>query len=155
MVAGRLSGDRLAIVERSRTPSNAFSSVCKRYGRRPEIRLANGSNHRDWQVLARLFAQAQAQAHYNLVLGARGQPGLGSTAAGFGRQYGVSVATMTKDLLRREAPFEVYAQVKAPGIRIEALVNNVGQGLGRGRMGEGSGRCWAAIRAGPAQRRRE
>jgi short-subunit dehydrogenase len=74
--------------------------------------------------LAKLFAQDQ----YNLVLVARNQQELDATASEFRQQYGVDVVVMAKDLFRREAPFEVYEQVKAQGLRVEALVNDAGQG---------------------------
>ncbi|WP_022824479.1 SDR family NAD(P)-dependent oxidoreductase [Hymenobacter norwichensis] len=74
--------------------------------------------------LAKLFAQD----HYNLVLVARNQQELDSAAAKFRQQYGVQVETIAKDLFQRQAPFDVYDEIKAKGIQIEALVNDAGQG---------------------------
>ncbi|GGF26808.1 SDR family NAD(P)-dependent oxidoreductase [Hymenobacter cavernae] len=74
--------------------------------------------------LAKLFAQD----HYNLVIVARSEEELASTASQLSQQYGVQVETIAKDLFQREAPFEVYEEVKAKGIQIAALVNDAGQG---------------------------
>lgn len=74
--------------------------------------------------LAKLFAQD----HYNLVLVARNQQELDTTAAEFRQQYGVQVETIAKDLFQRQAPFDVYDEIKAKGIQIDALVNDAGQG---------------------------
>ncbi|WP_324677497.1 SDR family oxidoreductase [Hymenobacter sp. GOD-10R] len=74
--------------------------------------------------LAKLFAQDK----YNLVLVARSEEELASTSSQLSQQYGVQVNTIAKDLFKREAPFEVYEEVKAKGIQIDALVNDAGQG---------------------------
>lgn len=74
--------------------------------------------------LAKLFAQD----HYNLVLVARSQQELDTAAAEFRQQYGVQVETIAQDLFQRQAPFDVYDEIKAKGIQIAALVNNAGQG---------------------------
>jgi len=74
--------------------------------------------------LAKLFAQD----HYNLVIVARHQPELDRTAAELKGQYGIEVVTLAKDLFQREAPFQVYEEVKAKGIQVDVLVNNAGQG---------------------------
>jgi len=74
--------------------------------------------------LAKLFAQDQ----YNLVIVARSEEELASIAGQLSQQYGVQVETIAKDLFKREAPFEVYEEIKAKGIQIDALVNDAGQG---------------------------
>ncbi|WP_230471380.1 SDR family NAD(P)-dependent oxidoreductase [Hymenobacter jejuensis] len=74
--------------------------------------------------MAKLFAQD----HYNLVIVARNQQELDSKANEFRQQYGVEVVPIAKDMFKREAPFEVYDEVKAKGIQIDALVNDAGQG---------------------------
>jgi len=74
--------------------------------------------------LAKLFAQDK----YNLVIVARSEEELASTAAQLSQQHGIEVVTIAKDLFKREAPFEVYDEVKAKGIQIDALVNDAGQG---------------------------
>lgn len=74
--------------------------------------------------LAKLFAQDK----YNLVLVALEDDLLSQKATTLKQQYGVEVETIVKDLFKREAPFEVYEEVKAKGIQIDVLVNNAGQG---------------------------
>jgi short-subunit dehydrogenase len=74
--------------------------------------------------LAKLFAQDK----YSLVLVARNQQELDTAAAEFRQQYGVQVETIAKDLFQRQAPFDVYDEIKAKGIQIDALVNDAGQG---------------------------
>jgi hypothetical protein len=74
--------------------------------------------------IAKLFAQD----HYNLVIVARSEEELVSTAGQLTQQYGVEVIPIAKDLFRREAPFEVYEEVTARGIQIDTLVNDAGQG---------------------------
>lgn len=73
--------------------------------------------------LAKLFAQDG----YNLVIVARHQDELDRTAAEL-QQHGVQVVTLAKDLFDRNAPFEVYDEVKAQNLQINVLVNNAGQG---------------------------
>ncbi len=73
--------------------------------------------------LAKLFAKDQ----YNLVLVARNTDELEKTAAEL-KQSGVEVITIAKDLFNREAPLEIYEEVKAKNIRIDVLVNDAGQG---------------------------
>lgn len=74
--------------------------------------------------LARLFAKDR----YNLVIVARDQQELNATAEEFQNVYGVEVYTIQKDLMQREAPFEVYNEVISRGIQVDVLVNNAGQG---------------------------
>ncbi|RZK97601.1 MAG: SDR family oxidoreductase [Hymenobacter sp.] len=74
--------------------------------------------------LAKLFAADQ----YNLVLVARSQDELQQAAQELQQQYGVQVTTIAKDLMQRQAPFEVYDEIKGKGLRIDALVNDAGQG---------------------------
>lgn len=73
--------------------------------------------------LAKLFAKDQ----YNLVLVARNTDELEKTAAEL-KQSDVEVITISKDLFNREAPLEIYEEVKAKNIRIDVLVNDAGQG---------------------------
>jgi short-subunit dehydrogenase len=74
--------------------------------------------------LARLFASD----HYNLVIVARNQDELQSTATELSQQYGVEVVPIASDMFRREAPFEVYDEVSQRGIVVNVLVNDAGQG---------------------------
>lgn len=73
--------------------------------------------------LAKLFAKDQ----YNLVIVARNNDELEKTAAEL-KQSGVEVITISKDLFKRESPFELYDEIKAKGIQIDVLVNDAGQG---------------------------
>lgn len=73
--------------------------------------------------LAKLFAKDQ----YNLIIVARDTEKL-EKAAGELKQSGIEVITIAKDLFKREAPFEIYDEVKAKGIQIDVLVNDAGQG---------------------------
>lgn len=86
--------------------------------------LITGATSGIGRELAKLFAQDK----YNLVIVARSQDELTQTANELQQQYGVQVKTIAKDLFQRQAPFEVYDEVKAQGIQIEALVNDAGQG---------------------------
>jgi len=86
--------------------------------------LITGGSSGIGRELAKLFAQD----HYNLVLVARSQDELAQTAAELQQQYGVQVHTIAKDLFEPQAPFEVYDEIKAQGIQIDALVNDAGQG---------------------------
>ena len=73
--------------------------------------------------LAKLFAKD----HYNLILVARSNDELEKAASEL-KQSGVEVVTISKDLFKREAPMEVYEEVKAKGIQVDVLVNDAGQG---------------------------
>lgn len=86
--------------------------------------LVTGGTSGIGRELAKLFAADK----YNLVLVARSQDELTQTATEFQQQYGVEVKTIAKDLMQRQAPFEVYDEIKAQGIQIDALVNDAGQG---------------------------
>lgn len=90
----------------------------------PQYALITGATSGIGRELAKLFAQD----HYHLVLVARNQDELAQTAAELQQQYGIEVKTIAKDLFRREAPFEVYDEIRAQGIQVDALVNDAGQG---------------------------
>ncbi len=74
--------------------------------------------------IAKLFA---ADMH-NLIIVARSQDELSRVATEIKQQYGVEVLTIAKDLMQRQAPFDVYDEIKAHGIQVDALVNDAGQG---------------------------
>jgi short-subunit dehydrogenase len=78
--------------------------------------------------IGRELANCFAQDKYNLVIVARDQTELSQTASELQQQYGVEVTTIAKDLFKREAPFEVYDEIKAKGLQIDVLVNDAGQG---------------------------
>jgi short-subunit dehydrogenase len=86
--------------------------------------LITGATSGIGRELAKLFAQDQ----YHLIIVARNQQELDEAAAEFRQQYGVEVVALAKDLFRPEAPFEVVKEVTQRGLRVEALVNNAGQG---------------------------
>jgi short-subunit dehydrogenase len=85
--------------------------------------ITGGTNGIGYE-LAKLFAKD----HYNLVIVARNQEELERTARELQDEHGIRVHTIAKDLIEREAPFQVYEEVKADGIQIDILVNNAGQG---------------------------
>lgn len=89
----------------------------------PKYALITGATSGIGRELAKLFAQD----NYNLVLVARSQDELARTAGEL-QQHGIEVKTIAKDLFQRQAPFEVYDEIKSQGIQIEVLVNDAGQG---------------------------
>jgi short-subunit dehydrogenase len=74
--------------------------------------------------LAKLFAKDK----YNLIIVARNAQELARTSEELKQQYGIEVRTIGKDLFEKEAPFEVYDEVRNQGIQVDVLVNNAGQG---------------------------
>lgn len=75
--------------------------------------------------LAKLFAQDG----YNLVLVARTGEDLDNVANELTAQFGITAIPLAKDLFTDGAAKEVYDEVKAKGITINALVNDAGQGV--------------------------
>ena len=90
----------------------------------PQTVLLTGGTSGIGRELANCFAQDQ----HNLILVARDQAELDQAAREIQQQHGVRVSTIAKDLFRREAPFEVYDQLKANGTRVDILVCDAGQG---------------------------
>ena len=90
----------------------------------PKAALITGATSGIGRELANCFAQD----HYNLVIIARDPRELDQTAEELRQQYGVQVLPLAKDLFHPDAPFEVYDEIRDRGIRIDALVNNAGQG---------------------------
>src|SRR5690606_8028736 len=91
----------------------------------PKYALITGGTEGIGLELAKLFAQDG----YNLVLVARNQSDLEQRAEELQREYKIFVHTIAKDLMERDAPFEVYDEVKAKGFSIDVLVNDAGQGV--------------------------
>jgi len=84
--------------------------------------LITGASSGIGAALAKRFA-----AHgYNLVIVARGQPGLQALADNLTRQHGVTIAVMPKDLAVVSARDELAAALQQQRIQIDVLVNNAG-----------------------------
>ena len=78
--------------------------------------------------IGRELANCFAQDNYNLILVALEPDLLEQAATEIRQQHGVQVTTIVKDLFKRDAPFEVYNEVKLQGHQIDVLVNDAGQG---------------------------
>ena len=74
--------------------------------------------------LAKLFARDK----YNIVIVARGEEGL-RTTADLLKSEGIRVVTISKDLFNPNAAAELYEEVKQQGIQVDVLVNDAGQGV--------------------------
>jgi short-subunit dehydrogenase len=85
--------------------------------------LITGASSGIGYELAKLFAQDG----YHLILVARTKEDLEKAATEFS-QYGIDVVTIARDLFDRNAPFEVYDEVKSKGLTVDILVNDAGQG---------------------------
>ena len=86
--------------------------------------LVTGATSGIGKEIAKLLAKDQ----YNLVIVARNQNELNSTANELKLESGVEVQTLAKDLFNRDAVFQVYDEVKAKGFEIDVLVNDAAQG---------------------------
>jgi short-subunit dehydrogenase len=74
--------------------------------------------------LAKLFAADGS----GLILVARSQDKLALLAEDLGRQHGVPVRVMAKDLGDPTAPEQIVAELQRQGVRVDVLVNNAGFG---------------------------
>ena len=74
------------------------------------------------------LAKCFADDGYNLILVSRSEDNLQRSASELTSQFKVQVTTIAKDLFQPNAPFELYEEVKAQGITVNALVNDAGQG---------------------------
>ena len=74
------------------------------------------------------LAKLLAKDGYNLIIVARGQSDLDTVASELESDYNVGVTPISKNLFEKNAPFELYKEVKAKGIDIGILVNDAGQG---------------------------
>jgi len=86
--------------------------------------LITGASSGIGYELAKLFAEDG----YNLITVARSGDELQQQATEFSQKYGVDVIPMAKDLFQPQAAFELYDEVKAKGLTVDALVNDAGQG---------------------------
>jgi hypothetical protein len=86
--------------------------------------LVTGASGGIGEDLARLFA---ADGH-DLVLVARSRDKLARISEELSGKHNVSARVVASDLTRREAPREIYDELQAADIRIDALINNAGFG---------------------------
>jgi len=86
--------------------------------------LVTGASGGIGEELARLFADDG----HNLVLVARSMEKLVLLAGELGLGHNVAVRVIVSDLARPEAPREIFDELRAAGIEIDALVNNAGFG---------------------------
>jgi len=75
--------------------------------------------------LARLFARDG----FNLILVARSLDRLNQFAESFGKDFGVFVKVLAKDLSLPSAPDEIFEELKRESIHVDVLVNNAGFGI--------------------------
>lgn len=87
--------------------------------------LITGGSSGIGNELAKLFAKDG----YNLIIVSENLAELQTSAVELHHQYNVEVITIEKDLFKREAPFEVYEEIKSRNITVDVLVNDAGQGL--------------------------
>lgn len=74
--------------------------------------------------LAKLFAKEQ----YNLVIVGRNRSALETLASQLKNAHEIEVFCIEANLFKEDAPLNIYNEVNSRGIRIEALINNAGQG---------------------------
>src|SRR5690606_27507891 len=75
------------------------------------------------------IAKLLAADQYNLVIVARDPQELGEVSRELSQQYHIEVVTIQKDLFDRDAPYQVYEEVKARNLTVNILINNAGQGV--------------------------
>ncbi len=76
--------------------------------------------------LGKEFARQLAGKGYNLVLVARNQEALASTAESLAGEFGVDAQWIAADLSDTAAPRALYDEAQARGIQVDYLVNNAG-----------------------------
>jgi short-subunit dehydrogenase len=86
--------------------------------------LVTGASGGIGEELARLFA---ADGH-DLVLVARSGDKLARLAEELKEKHGVAARVLAADLARPEAPREIFEELSAGGVTVDALVNNAGFG---------------------------
>lgn len=86
--------------------------------------LVTGASGGIGEELARLFA---ADGH-DLVLVARSGDKLARLAEELKEKHGVAARVLTADLALAEAPREIFEELSADGVTVEALINNAGFG---------------------------
>ncbi|MBV8858718.1 MAG: SDR family oxidoreductase [Acidobacteria bacterium] len=86
--------------------------------------LVTGASGGIGEELARLFA---ADGH-DLVLVARSRDKLARLSEELAGKHGVEAHALAADLARPEAPREIFEELSAGGVNVDALVNNAGVG---------------------------
>jgi short-subunit dehydrogenase len=86
--------------------------------------LVTGASGGIGEELARLFA---ADGH-DLVLVARSRDKLARLSEELAGKHNVKARVLVSDLARPEAPREIFEELSAGGVRVDALVNNAGFG---------------------------
>src|ERR1044071_3253133 len=86
--------------------------------------LVTGASGGIGEELARLFA---ADGH-DLVLVARSRDKLARLSEELGGKHGVEARVLAADLARDESPREMFEELSAGGVSVDALVNNAGFG---------------------------
>src|SRR5215218_9022754 len=86
--------------------------------------LVTGASGGIGEELARLFA---ADGH-DLVLVARSRDKLARLSEELGGRHGVTARVLASDLARPESPREIFEELGAGGVTVDALVNNAGFG---------------------------
>lgn len=88
------------------------------------VALITGASSGIGKELAFIHAKQKG----DLVIVARRKEELESIKTELENKYGVQVMTIVKDLIKSEAPQEIYDELKQAGVEIKYLINNAGFG---------------------------
>ena len=86
------------------------------------VALITGASSGIGKELAFIHAQLKG----DLVIVARRQNELEALKTELESKFGVQVKTIIKDLTKKDAPKEIYTELKQENIEIEYLINNAG-----------------------------
>lgn len=75
------------------------------------------------------LAKLLAADGFNLVIVARDTSDLTRIQRELGRDYGIHVIAISKDLFNPEHAFDLYDEIKTMDIRVDVLINDAGHGL--------------------------
>ena len=78
--------------------------------------------------IGREFARIHARRGGDLIIVAKRKDRLEELKEELERANGVSVTVIARDLTQAEAPYQIYNEVRAAGIRVDYLINNAGFG---------------------------